>query len=119
MSPGTGQPSNVMTLLGRRQMAGSLPRQRNPELSADQLVVAAMNARGENVYTQLVPDPRIVRAEVPGPTGELSGQILHYASTELLLSLPNDPAIVEVQLYQPRWTGTSFVLDFLATVPLP
>ena len=35
------------------------------------------------------------------------------------LSLPNDPAIVEVQLYRPRWTGTTFVLDFLASVPLP
>jgi hypothetical protein len=49
----------------------------------------------------------------------LRGEVLHRASTELQLLLPDDPTIAEVWLYLPRWTGTEFVLDPLGVVPLP
>jgi len=116
---GTEQPSNLFTLLERRRVPGSPPRQRNPELSSDQIVVVAVDAQGQEIDYHLIPDPRVLRAEHPGPTGELSGEVLHHAETELLIALPDDPAIRELRLYHPRWTGTAFVLDLLGRVPLP
>lgn len=117
--PGTAQPSNLFTLLERRRVPGSLPRQRNPELSSDQIVVVAVDAQGQEIGRSLILDPRVLRAERPRPTGELSGEVLHHANTELLIALPDDPAIRELRLYHPRWTGTVFDLDWLGTVPLP
>ncbi len=119
VKPGTEQPSNLFTVLERRRAVGPLPRQRNPELSSDQIVVVAVGSQGQTIDAQTIPDPRILRAEAPGPTGELSGEVLHHAKTELLIAIPDDPRIVELRLYQPRWTGTVFVLDPLGAVRLP
>jgi hypothetical protein len=116
---GKEQPSNIFTLLERRSAPGSLPRQRNPELSSDQIVVIAVDAQGKEIDWQIIPDPRILRAEFPGPTGELRGEVLHHAETELLITFPNDPAVKELRLYHPHWTGAGFILDLLGTIPLP
>jgi hypothetical protein len=119
VTAGAAQASPLFTLLERRRVGGTLPRQRNPVLSEDQLVVIAVNGWGETVDEQLIPDPRVLRAESPGPTGQLAGQLFHHANPELLISLPDNPAITEVRLYHPRWTGTRFILEFLATIALP
>ncbi|MBM4277118.1 MAG: hypothetical protein FJ041_05830 [Candidatus Cloacimonetes bacterium] len=116
---GKEQPSNIFTLLERRSAPGLLPRQRNPELSSDQIVVIALDTQGKEIDWQIIPDPRILRAEFPGPTGELRGEVLHHAETELLITLPNDPSVKELRLYHPHWTGTAFILDLLGTIPLP
>lgn len=118
VAPGTEQPSSLFTLLERRRVPGSLPRQRNPELSSEQIVVVAVDAQGLEIDRQLIPDPRVLRGEGPGPSGELSGVVLHHAKTELLITLPDDPAITELRLYHPRWTGTAFVLDLLGIILL-
>jgi hypothetical protein len=112
------QPSESFTVLERRRIPGKIPRQRNPELSSDHLVVEAMNGLGETVDKQLIRDPRVLRAEVPGRTGELGGRALRRADPEFLLALPDDPAITEVRVYQPRWTGSAYSLDLLGTIPL-
>lgn len=96
MVPGQEIPSNLFTVLDRRRVFGSLPRQRNPELSSDQMVVVAVGAQGEEIDWQLIQDPRVLRAELPGPTGEMRGEILHHAKTELLITLPDDPTIKEI-----------------------
>ena len=59
--------------------------------------------------------PRIVRAEQPGPDGVLTGTVLYRASTQLTLALPDLPQLIQVGLYQPRWTGTTWILDLIAT----
>lgn len=112
-------PTNVFTLLQRRTLSGSLPRQRNPELSEDQIVIEAVNGEGEQIDAQIILDPRVLRAEAPGPTGTISGQVLQHASPrELLIALPDDPDITELRVYHPRWNGSTFVLDLLGTIPL-
>jgi hypothetical protein len=109
---------DAFTVLERSRAPGPLPRQRNPQLSADQLVVVAVNGAGETINTQLIPDPRILRAEKIGPTGEMSSQVLHRADVEFLVTIPDDPALSELRLYKPRWTGTTFVLDLVGTIAL-
>src|SRR5688572_15502769 len=53
----------AVTLLGRQAAPGPRPRQRNPELSGDQLVVVAEDAAGQILDWQAIPDPRLLRAE--------------------------------------------------------
>lgn len=119
VAPDAAAAADVFTLLQQRRQSGSLPRHRNPELSAGQIVVVAVNSRGERVDAQVVPDPRVLRAEGAGPGGMISGETLYHPSTELLLTLPDDPAIRELRIYHPRWVGSAFVLDLLGTIPLP
>jgi hypothetical protein len=118
VTPDAVRPADVFTLLARRSLPGSLSRQRNPEVSSNQIAIVAVNAEGRNIDGQLIPDPRILRVEQPGPNGELKGEVLHHVNTELLITIPDDPDIVELRLYKPSWTGTTFILDLLGTIPL-
>lgn len=52
-------------------------RERDPQISADELVVVAVNAQGREVGWQHLKDPRVVRSEQPGPDGLLTGRVLH------------------------------------------
>jgi hypothetical protein len=119
VAPQPAQPAtNVFTVHQRRWVSGSLPRQRDPKLSEDQLVIVALDAQGKRIDTQVVPDPRILRAESPGPSGEIRGETLHHSTTELLITLPDDPSITELHVYHPRWNGSTFVLNLLGTINL-
>ena len=64
-------------------------------------------------------DQLVIRAEVPGADGRLTGKIVHIADTELLVVLTQLPATVKLSVYQPRWTGTEFLLDLVGEVALP
>ena len=58
----------------------------------------------------LVPDPRQLRAEVPGPDGELTGQVIYRESAEFIVNYPDDESIREIRLYHPKWDGQKFSL---------
>jgi hypothetical protein len=122
--PSITAPTDVRTtpgpfrVLERRSITGSLVRQRDPQMTENHLLVRAVNAGGQIIDTQLILDPRVVRAETPGPSGELRGETLHLASPEFLLTIPDGSAVRELRIYHPRWTGTAFVLDLLGTLPL-
>jgi hypothetical protein len=118
LEPQHYHPAAAFTVVERRHRSGSLPRQRAPELSPDQLLIVAVDSQGREKERVLVPDPRVLRAELPGPTGELHGEVLHRATAEFLVPLPDDPTIVELRVYHPRWTGSTFDLDLLGTAPL-
>jgi len=108
--------SNVFTVVTRRQVAGVAPHERNPQLSPDQIVVVAVGASGEELGWQLVKDPRIVRAESPGPDGVLTGQTLYQPLTEFTVIVPNDVAASMLSIYKPRWNGTAFLLAPIGSV---
>jgi hypothetical protein len=116
--PGVVAPAADFAVVERRAVPGPLPRQRKPQLSADQLVAIAVDATGREVDWQLVKDPRVIRAEQPGPDGRLTGQLLHRADTELLLTLPANGTLVEVAIYEPSWTGDGYVLRYLGAISL-
>lgn len=109
---------NLFTLLERRTFSGKLPRQRNPEVTSEQIVVIAHDVNGQLVDWQLIPDPLVLRSEQPGPKGDLRGQTFYRTSADFLITLPADPNIKRIDLYHPRWTGTDFVLEFMGSVPL-
>lgn len=107
---------HTLRVAGTRRRAGAPPRHRSPELSQDKLMVAAVGAGGKLRWWTLVDDPRLIRAEGPGPDGVLTGQVLYRAAPEFVVAVPDDRTITELRLYHPRWTGEEFVLDLINTV---
>jgi hypothetical protein len=103
---------------GRKVSAGNLPKQRSSEISPGQLLVAGLDEREQLRSWTLIPDHRILRAEAPGPTGELRGQIIYRSSAEFLVLLPDDPSITALRFYLPRRTNDVLTLVLLGSLPL-
>jgi hypothetical protein len=95
---------------------GGLPKQRSAELSPTQVVVVALDSGGRMLWCGLVADPRLLRAELPGPGGELSGQVIYKESAEFVLHYPDDEAVSEIRLYHPDWDGQQFSLALVGAV---
>ncbi len=102
----------------QRTSPGPLPRERNPELSEDLLVIVAVNSRQEEIYRTSRPDPRLLRAETPDETGRLSSQRLYRESVDFWVALPDDPGLDKVLFFHPEWTGTVFNLVPVGEVKL-
>lgn len=106
-----------LIVAGRRKLKGTLPLPRSLELARDQILVAAVNGQGQLRWWSLVADPRVLRAESPDESGQLSGQVLHRSRPEFIVNIPDDAEIKALQFYQTRWTGSEFVLEPLASIP--
>lgn len=111
------QVRDSFVLLDQRAQAGTLRRERRPELSADRLVVISVDSAGRELDWRLVINPRLVRAEVPGPDGRLSGGTFE-SPADLQFAIPDLPQIESVDIYQPVWTADGYVLSPLGTVRL-
>jgi len=114
----SAQPPESVTVLEDRPARGSRQRERNPRLAADMFVVVAVDARGEEVARVTVSDPRVIRAEAAAPSGEFESQRMMRGEVELSVLLPDEPGIVALRIYQPRWTGDYYVLDYLSETAL-
>jgi hypothetical protein len=111
---GTG----AFSVVELRKMEGLAPRQRMPELSSNQILIAVLDKEGNQIDWVLIPDPRIIRAESPGPNGELSGQILYRSDAEFLVPISQGISAAGIKIYQPHWSGEEFTLDLLGTISL-
>jgi len=115
-----GPPRNDFQVTARRLVAGAPVRQRDPQLSDDDLVIVAVSPQGTDLGWQVIKDPSFVRAETSTPAGELQHQTLRRPEASFIVTLPEQGAgISELRLLKPRWTGTAFVLDPLGSVILP
>lgn len=106
----------VLRTMGVSERAGALPRHRSLEISRHHLMVVAVNASGKLRWWTLIEDPRLLRAEIPNESGELSGQVLYQSAPEFVVHFPTDREITELRFYHPRWTGEEFVLDHVNNV---
>jgi len=95
---------------------GALPKRRSAELSPTQVVVVALDAEGRMRWCGVVADPRLLRAEVSDPGGELTGQVIYRESAEFVVHYPDDDSITEIRLYHPDWDGQKFSLAPLGAV---
>ncbi len=96
-----------------RSVTGSPVRHRHPELSSQQLVVVAVDNQGQEIARVLIPDPRVIRVEISDPSGKLSSEIIYRTQVEFPVVIPDDPRISNFKIYQPRWTGTEFLLELI------
>jgi hypothetical protein len=113
-SQGTAE-SHALSILERASREGSLPRPRSLELSEEQVLVVAIGADNQLRWWTLIPDPRLMRAEFPGPNGELTGQTVMRTEADFSVAYPADPSITELRFYHPRLTDGGFVLETIGT----
>jgi hypothetical protein len=116
--PGSRPVAADFRILVRRPVPGTLPRERDPQLASDQLVVVAVDTGDREIDWQIIRDPRVLRTEGPGPDGRLTGAVLHRAEVEFLITLPGAVTISEIRLYEPVWTGVDFILQPIASIAL-
>jgi len=109
----------TVTVLSHKHRQGKPPRQRNPKLSLQHLVVVGLNAQGEETSRTVILDPRIVRAETAEPSGTLTASELRYRNDVIFsVTMPDDPSVIALRIYQPRWTGKEFALDLIGEASL-
>jgi len=118
VSGDAAQTANSFTLLQQRLTAGALRRERNPEVSVNHLVIVTQDSTGRDVDWRVVPNPRIVRAETPGPDGKLTGQVVDPGPVEMLLAVPDIPGAALLRIYKPIWNGKEYDLQPLGQVAL-
>lgn len=108
----------ALTLRSHRITGHELPRRRGAniaeELDESRVLVLGVDAEGHIQHWQTMPNPRLVRAEFPGPGGPIEGRVIER-DAELLIDLPNDPRITEVRIYQPKGDE----LTLLGNIPIP
>ncbi len=106
------EPVKTVKLVSRSdRRSGTLPQKRTFELSATQIVIVAVGASDQVVWWDLIPDPRILRAETSDSSGKISGRTLFRRDTELFFHLPSNDAITMIRFYSPIWNGHEFSLD--------
>jgi len=111
---------NDFQVAARRLVADAPVRQRDPQLSEDDLVIVAVSPQGADLGWQVIKDPSFVRAETPTASGELQHQTLRRPEASFLVTLPGrGEGIAELRLLKPRWNGTAFILDPLGAVAIP
>lgn len=107
-----------MEVRTQRLLPGPLPRERNPELSEDLLVIVAVNGRDEEVYRTSRIDPRLLRAETADESGRLSSARLYRESVDFWVAVPDEPDLAKVLFFHPEWTGAVFNLVPVGEVKL-
>lgn len=110
-------PSPRVSTVEDKKRSGTLPRHRSLELSPEHIFIAAVDATDKLRWWSIMPDPRLVRAETPTPTGELRRQDYYVSNVTLVVAFPDDPEITNLRFYHPVWNGTDFDLKSLAVVP--
>ena len=105
-----------LTVTQIKLKAEPVARQRAPRISSEKIMIFTLDPHGVLLQWLLIPDPRILRAEIPDAQGRLSGQVLQHQNPEFLVQLPYDPRTTELRFYHPHWTGQAYILKFLATV---
>jgi len=112
-------PSERVTVLERRRISVQVPRQRNVELSSQHLVVIGLDENGLEIARVVVIDPRLIRAEIFDPSGEIvSNKLIYREHAEFSLVFKDDPRLRRLKFYHPNWTGTKFVLDLIGETKL-
>jgi len=117
-APGTRAAASSFKLVAQARMSGALRRERQPELSVNDLVVVVQDSSGRDIDWRSVPNPRLVRAETPGRDGLLSGRVLERDDVELFVYIPDLPGADRLQIFSPVWTGKEYNLDPLGQIAI-
>jgi hypothetical protein len=105
-------------IVNRVRGGGPLPQDRDPQLSADRLVVVSSDAAGREVDWRIVLDPRLIRAETADPDGRLSSRLLQRTEANLLVDIPDRSDIVRLRIYAADAAAGGYVLRLVATADL-
>jgi hypothetical protein len=113
------QAESTPVVAAQKTWSENVPEQRSPELSEDQIVVAAVDSSGALRSWNLIADPRILRFEAPGVDGTLTGRVVELKQADFNVALPNDAAVKQLKLFKPVWDGKQFQLRQIAVCDVP
>ena len=120
--------TRTLEVVGSRALPAAPARPRSFELSAEHLLVVAVDARRHLRSWTAIRDPRRLRAETTDDDGHwiraeaadasvFADGMAHRRDVELTLEVP-DRGVAQVHLYQPRWNGAAFALDRVGTLAI-
>lgn len=109
---------NSFKLLGQVRFSGAPRRERQPEPSANDLVIVLQDSSGNDLDWRIIPNPRLIRSETPDRSGLLSGQLIERDEVELLVYVPDIAGAERIQIFSPVWNGREFTLDPLGQVTI-
>lgn len=109
---------NSFKLLGQVRFSGAPRRERQPEPSANDLVIVVQDSSGNDLDWRIIPNPRLIRSEIPDRSGLLSGQLIERDEVELLVYVPDIDGAERIQIFSPVWNGREFTLDPLGQVTI-
>ena len=109
---------NSFKLLGQVRFSGAPRRERQPEPSANDLVIVVQDSSGNDLDWRIIPNPRLIRSETPDRSGLLSGQLIERDEVELLVYVPDIAGAERIQIFSPVWNGREFALDPLGQVTI-
>jgi hypothetical protein len=101
-------------MVSRVRSDNPFPRLRVLELAEGMLVVVSLSRDGVLAGWSTSPDPRVVRLEIPGVDGVLTGQVVKVPRPEFLALVPDDPSVVEVRVLEPVRSVSGLVLNQVA-----
>lgn len=108
-----------LSLASAHASVGRIRTPRSLEMTAEQVLVVAVNSDAQLRWWTLVNDPRLLRAETAGADNLLSGRVIHRPSAEFLVTLPDEAGIVELRLYKPGvGSDERLTLQLIGTVKL-
>jgi hypothetical protein len=105
-------------LLGQARFAGAPRRERQPEPSANDLVIVVQDSTGRDLDWRIIPNPRLIRAETPDQNGVLSGRVIEREEVELLVYIPDVAGADRIQIFSPVWNGKDFTLEPLGQLTI-
>jgi hypothetical protein len=116
-SAGNAQPgTETLTIKQSTRSMGSLPRRRSLELADSEILVIAVDENSRLLWWHVMTDPRLLRTESITASGEISGGVSYLPEVDFSIAYPDDPAIKELRIYHPEWTGAEFRLTSLAVL---
>jgi hypothetical protein len=107
-----------ISLLSSKSNGGATRRMRSLELSPTQILIISLDEKNRLVWWQVLPDPRLFRAETADDSGRLSGEEKYLETAEMLFSLPDEEKISKIRFYHPQWNGAEFNLKLLGSLDL-
>ena len=109
-------PGGSLEVITRRSTVGPLPRPRVLNLALDRVLIVGVDSELRLRSWVVIPDPRLIRAESPGPDGVLKGKIVLLENPEFFVNIPDDPSIKQLRIYEPHWDGKTFNLALIGEV---
>ena len=113
-SPAAGN----FSVSSQRQYAESSPRPRSVEVAPGRIFIAAIDRMSQLKSWTIMADPRVLRSEGPGPGGTLTGQVVTLDKAEFFVSIPDDPQITELRIFEPRLSGQEYTLVLVGSIPV-
>lgn len=107
-----------VVFIRERVIEGRPQRQRNPQVTPEHLLVIALDDSESELVREIIPDPRMVRAEFVDSRGRFRSNRWYNSSVEFSVLLPNNSAIVELELYHPEWTGETYDMQLVGRTQL-